>query len=41
VRRRWLYGVLKELRDTEIVLDGKKTRLLDQVTTLFSSSSSR
>jgi NTE family protein len=32
------YGVLKELRKTEIVVDGKKTRLLDEVTTISSVS---
>jgi NTE family protein len=32
------YGVLKELRDTEIVLSGKKVRLLDAVSTISSVS---
>jgi NTE family protein len=32
------YGVLKELRDTEIVLSGEKVRLLDAVSTISSVS---
>jgi NTE family protein len=32
------YGVLKELRDTEVVLSGKKVRLLDAVSTISSVS---
>jgi NTE family protein len=32
------YGVLKELRDTEVVVEGKKQRLLDTVTTISSVS---
>ena len=32
------YGVLKQLRDTEIVVDGEKQRLLDMVTTISSVS---
>jgi NTE family protein len=32
------YGVLKELRETEVVIGGSKLRLLDQVTTISSVS---